>query len=146
MPTFVWPCQRGRSARAIATAPASALMIRKRRRLQIGEGQPERVPPRLANEPVMQRAEILLAVGPRFLVELGESPGACRISDASGGSGGPNEIVIGYGSRAGQPPGVGRAEDAAVQAVEMHRDDRSGAALDDALEPALKRRHQARCA
>ena len=25
MPTFGWPCQRGRSARAMATAPASAL-------------------------------------------------------------------------------------------------------------------------
>ena len=36
------------------------------------------------------------------------------------------------------PPMAGRAEDAAAQAIEMHRDDRNRPSLDDALEPALK--------
>jgi hypothetical protein len=43
----------------------------------------------------------------------------------------------------GYPPVTGRREDAVIQPIEMNRDDRRGAALDDPFEPALKRRHHA---
>ncbi len=70
---------------------------------------------------------------------------ACRISNKRGvcRQRRPERDRHGVGQARGQPPGVGRAENAPVQPVEVHRDDGSGAPLHDALKAALKRCHQA---
>ena len=106
------PPSAAASARASATAPASALMHETRGRLAVGEGQPERVPAGPADELVVQRPAVRLAVGPTPPGRGRGSPGGSRSSGVSGGSGVPNETVTGQRDPLGQPAVAGRAEDA----------------------------------
>ena len=62
------------------------------------------------------------------------------------GSGAPNATVTGYGMRSGQlpeEPAALEAEDAAPDAIQVHRDDGHVEALDDLLEAALERQQVA---
>ena len=110
---------------------------------EIGERQSERVLSRLPDEPVMQRPAIGLAVVPGLGLEL-----ANRLADLVQGNVRRQRLADRNRDRVrsliGHPPMTGRREDALAQAVEMHRDDRRVPALDDPLQPALKRRHHAR--
>ncbi len=99
--------------------------------------------PRLMDETVMQRATILLTIGPSGLIQVSDGL-ANDVQRCVGRQGRTERNRDRVRNPLWQTPVAGRGEDTAGQAVKMNGNDRVGPALDDALEPTLKWGHQAR--
>ncbi len=142
IPTTDWPSQRGRRAQGDRQGTGKGLEVGDARCPGVGEGQPPRMSARPANELVVQRSSLLLAVRPGFLAQLAD--GLPELEETGVRRHRRTERDRDrIGDSLGQPPMARGAEDAAHQAIQVHRDDRRGPPLDDPRQSALEGCHHA---